>query len=208
MTLMPARGASIVTVRAATAATWFISRSAPASAAALVLNGELFTGAHGMAGEFGHIMLTTGSNAPQYAAGKPGILEALASGPAIARRAAEVLTARKSAVPDSLTAKLVFDAARSGADWAVQVRDEAIGHLARGVAAAICAYDPERVVIGGGVSRAGDTLFVPSCARKSNACCRVILKAKLKLCRRRWATPRRCGTRGGIGTGDFLKAKR
>ncbi|MCY3021405.1 MAG: ROK family protein [Planctomycetota bacterium] len=127
----------------------------------VILDGKLYRGAHGLAAEFGHMVMRTGPDAPQYAAGKPGVLEALASGPAIARDGALALRGLGRPVPANFGAKHVFDAARNGEAWAVEVRDRAVEELARGVAAVICAYDPERVVIGGGVSLAGDALFEP-----------------------------------------------
>jgi len=127
----------------------------------VILDGKLYRGAHGMAAEFGHMVLHPGPNAPQYAAGKPGVLEALSSGPAIARDARAKLAELKLPVPEKLTAKDVFDAAGRSENWACDVLGDAIGHLGRGVAAAICAYDVERVVIGGGVAQAGKLLFEP-----------------------------------------------
>ena len=140
----------------------------------VILDNKLYRGAHGMAAEFGHMVMHPGPNAPQYAAGKPGILEALASGPAIGRdgsNAREKLGTRATRKPQlftemeaklgMLTARDVFEAAKNKEGWALEVRDNTVNHLARGVAAVICAYDVERVVIGGGVASAGDTLFVP-----------------------------------------------
>ena len=127
----------------------------------VILDGQLYRGAHGLAGEFGHMVMDGGAHAPQYATGKPGILEALACGPAIAREGRAKLQSLGKTAPPGLTAKDVFDAARAGETWAIAVRDQAVAHLARGVAAAICAYHFERVVIGGGVALAGDALFVP-----------------------------------------------
>jgi glucokinase len=127
----------------------------------VILDGKLFRGAHGMAAEFGHMVLDALPDAPQYAAGKRGVLEALASGPAIAREGKVALALAGKPVPETLTAKHVFEHARAGESWAKAVLDVAIGHLARGVAAVICAYDLERVVIGGGVALAGDDLFIP-----------------------------------------------
>lgn len=127
----------------------------------VILDGKLYRGAHGMAAEFGHMVLHPGPNAPQYAAGKPGVLEALASGPAIAREGRNKLAQLKQPIPDKLTGKDVFEAAAKGQAWAREVLNECIGHLARGVAAVICAYDVERVIIGGGVSLAGAQLFDP-----------------------------------------------
>ena len=127
----------------------------------VILDGKLFRGAHGMAAEFGQFVLDDSPDAPQYAAGKPGNLEALACGPGIAREGKLALQQLGKPIPENFTAKTVFDAARNNEAWAVAVRDTAASHLARGVGMAICAYDLQRVVIGGGVSLAGDVLFVP-----------------------------------------------
>lgn len=140
----------------------------------VILDNRLYRGVHGMAAEFGHMVLQTGPNAPQYAFGKPGILEALASGPVIGQQGSasrDKLGSRfqkkvqffteMEAKLGLLTAKDVFDAARNKEAWALEVCSTAVRDLARGVAAAICAYDVERVVIGGGVAMAGETLFVP-----------------------------------------------
>jgi glucokinase len=124
----------------------------------VILGGKLYRGAHGMAAEFGHIVLQSGPDAPQYAAGKPGVLEALASGPAIERDAAAALRKLGRPVPAGFGAKYVFE---SGEAWAIDVRERAIGHLGRGVAAVVCAFDLDRVVIGGGVALAGEALFKP-----------------------------------------------
>jgi glucokinase len=127
----------------------------------VILDGKLYRGAHGMAAEFGQFILDDSAHAPQYAAGKPGTLEGLACGPAIAREGRAALKRLGRALPEHLTAKDVFAAAKNGEAWALEVRDKAVSHLARGVAAAICAYDLQRIVIGGGVALAGETLFAP-----------------------------------------------
>ena len=127
----------------------------------VILGGKLYRGAHGMAGEFGHMTLRGETGAPQYASGKPGILEALASGPAIARDGRAALQRLGKTVPPDFNAQTVFDAARSGEPWAIDVRDNAVSELGRGIAAVLSAYDLQRVVIGGGVALAGDAFFVP-----------------------------------------------
>lgn len=127
----------------------------------VILDNKLYRGAHGMAAEFGHLVLHPGPNAPTYAASKPGALEALSSGPAIAREGRAALERLNQFVPDTFTGKDVFDAARAGEAWAKETLAVSTDHLARGVAAVMCAYDLERIVIGGGVALAGDTLFVP-----------------------------------------------
>jgi glucokinase len=130
----------------------------------VILDDRLYRGAHGMAAEFGHLVMHPGPNAPVYAASKPGALEALASGPAIAREANRLRVAAGLPEIEGLTARDVFDAADGKEKWAREALQTGIGHLARGVAAVLSAYDLERVVIGGGVSFAGDALFTPLCA--------------------------------------------
>lgn len=127
----------------------------------VILGGKLRRGAHGLAGEFGHIVLDGSDGAPQYAAGKPGALEALASGPAMEREGRAALVRTGRAVPENFSAKSVFDAAEAGEEWAVETRARCVAQLGRGIAAMVCAYDVERVVVGGGVALAGDALFVP-----------------------------------------------
>ncbi len=127
----------------------------------VILDGKLRRGPHGLTGEFGHMVLNGNADAPQYAAGKPGALEALASGPAIEREARAALLRAGRAVPENLSAKTVIEAAESGEEWAIETRARCVTQLARGIAAVVCAYDVERVVVGGGVAMAGDALFVP-----------------------------------------------
>ena len=74
----------------------------------VILNGQLHRGAHGLAGEFGHMILDGSPDAPQYAAGKRGALEAFASGPAIARDAAQALKALGKNVPAELDGARCF----------------------------------------------------------------------------------------------------
>ncbi len=126
----------------------------------VILDGKLRRGAHGMAGEFGHVILEGAADAPQYAAGKPGALEALASGPAIEREGRAALGRAKISVPENFSTKSIFDAAQAGGEWAVETRRRCVAQLGRGIAAMVCAYDVERVIVGGGVSAAGDALFV------------------------------------------------
>ena len=127
----------------------------------VILNGQLHRGAHGLAGEFGHMILDDRPDAPQYAAGKRGALEALACGPAMARDATAALNARGLPAPADLTARDIFAAAECGESWARAVLLNAVAKLGRGMAAVSCAFDVERVVVGGGVALAGETFFAP-----------------------------------------------
>jgi glucokinase len=135
-----------------------------------VSDGRLFRGSTGNASEFGHQTLLP--DGPLCGCGNRGCLEALASGKSIARRARELVSGgnvpRGSLLlrmvkqdPDRLTAKHVAAAARKGDRTALAVWEEAVGYLGLGVANIINILNPERVVIGGGVAKAGAILFRP-----------------------------------------------
>ncbi|MFN8473994.1 MAG: ROK family protein [Anaerolineae bacterium] len=128
----------------------------------LVLDGRIFEGAHGLAGEIGHMLVAPGG--PPCPCGRRGCLEAVAAGPAIARAAVARLAANpepRSALRGlpSLTARNVAEAAAGGDDIAREVLDEAFGYLGLGVANAAVLLDPGCVVLGGGVTRMGEPLF-------------------------------------------------
>lgn len=120
----------------------------------IVLDGHLYRGARGLAGEVGHTVVAP--DGPLCPCGKRGCVEALAAGPMIARAYAE--KAGLSAPP---TAEEVFQRAANDDPLARIVLDRAIDGLGLGIANAINLLDPDVVVIGGGVSNAGDALFVP-----------------------------------------------
>jgi glucokinase len=128
----------------------------------IVLDGKIWHGLKDAAGEIGH--MTLAPNGPLCGCGNRGCLEAIASGPSIARRAREALAAGRSSrlgeVP-SLTAADVVRLAREGDEVAREVWEETVRFLGLGVAAAIMILAPERVVIGGGVTEAGEFLFEP-----------------------------------------------
>ena len=130
--------------------------------AGIILDGKIWHGLKDGAGEVGHMTLVP--DGPLCGCGNRGCLEALASGPAIARRAREALaTGRESSlrdVPDP-TAADVARLAREGDALAGEVWRETVVCLGLGVAALITILAPERVVIGGGVAMAGDVLFEP-----------------------------------------------
>jgi glucokinase len=116
-------------------------------AAGLVLDGELYRGARGLAGEIGHAIVD--GNGPTCTCGQRGCLEAFASGPAIARRAA---------VDD---AREVYRQAAAGDRDARALVDDVGRRLAWAVHLLVLTYDVRRVVIGGGVSHAGTTFAEP-----------------------------------------------
>ena len=128
----------------------------------IVLDGRLWHGLADAAGEIGHV--TVRPDGPLCGCGNRGCLEAMASGPSMVRRAKEALasgrTSRLQAMAD-FTARELLQAAQEGDELAREIWDEAVRCLGIGVAGVITILAPERIVIGGGVSRVGDFLFVP-----------------------------------------------
>jgi glucokinase len=130
----------------------------------VIVRGELVHGVCDGAGEVGH--MTVLPDGPECGCGGRGCLEALCSGTGIARRARERLaggaaSSLSSLSPNEVTARAVAEAARAGDALASQVWDEMIHYLAVGVGNLFNVLAPEAVVIGGGVSEAGEQLFGP-----------------------------------------------
>lgn len=128
----------------------------------VILDGKLLGGAHGCAGEIGHITVSAPDKKP-CTCGKFGCLEQYASANGIVRMAKERLISDNAPsalrTVENLTCKDVFDAAKNADELAVSVLDEVFEYLGEAVASACCVCDPECVIIGGGVSKAGDYLL-------------------------------------------------
>lgn len=124
-------------------------------AAAHVVAGSAAVGAHGAAGELGHILVRP--DGPPCGCGRSGCLEAIASAAAIARRYAELAGAGDA----PLSAAEVARRAEAGEPTAARVWRDAIEALADGLATAQALFDVERVVLGGGLAQAGAFLFDP-----------------------------------------------
>jgi glucokinase len=134
--------------------------------AGLILDGGLYRGTHGMAGEIGHTILDP--QGPHCICGARGCLEAMAAGPAIARLGEEAVESGVDTVlrlrgrePAGVTAQVVYDAAREGDAAAQAIARRIARYLAQALYLMIMTYDVERIVLGGGVSRAGDAFFQP-----------------------------------------------
>lgn len=133
--------------------------------AAIMINGELYSGNQGSAGEFGHITLK--KNGPLCSCGNKGCLEALSSANAMVKEVQEqIQKGRKSLISDmikkkhkNLEAKTIFTAAAGGDRLAKDVISRAMEYLSIGIAGLINLMDPERIIVGGGLSLAGDFLF-------------------------------------------------
>jgi glucokinase len=128
----------------------------------LIIRGGVVHGVADAAGEVGH--MTVQPDGPLCGCGSRGCLEVLCSGTAIARRARERLLSgnvHSSLSGKSITAKLVAEAARDGDALAREVWDETVYYLGIGIGAVISILAPEAVILGGGVSLAGDQLLEP-----------------------------------------------
>ncbi len=134
---------------------------------AIVNEGKLHRGASDAAGEFGHMVIDL--NGPLCGCGNRGCLEALASGRNIARRAQQLircgrpstLVALAGGSTEQVTAELVYRAAAEGDELAQQVTADTARFLGIGVANYLNIFNPDIVVILGGVAAAGDALFTP-----------------------------------------------
>jgi len=133
--------------------------------AGLLLNGQIYRGVTGSAGEIGH--LTIDENGPVCACGNHGCLEAIAGGRAIALQAQEAVRKGKrtqmAAIQpvESISVREVAAAARRGDLLAQQILAKAGTHIGIAIAGLINLFNPGMIVVGGGVARTGDLLLEP-----------------------------------------------
>ena len=133
----------------------------------LILNGKLYHGASDVAGEIGHS--TIDSTGRRCKCGNYGCLEAYTSGPAIAERAREALSNEEESILadmvegdlERITAQTVYDAAQRGDAIAREVVRDTARFLGAGIANLLNIFNPDVVVIAGGVTQAGEALFEP-----------------------------------------------
>lgn len=131
----------------------------------VICDGRLLRGYRGLATEIGHMIIDP--KGPECTCGNRGCLEALASGTAIARDAIRVVSAGLPTVmdemvegkPEDITAEIVVRAAVLGDAAAMEIMRRVTVSLGIGVANVMHLYSPEIVIIGGGVSRAGEQLL-------------------------------------------------
>ena len=128
----------------------------------IVIDGRLFTGAGGLAGELGHIVMMNEE-------GQVSTLEREAAGPALARYAVKrnragatsAITEMVGRDLDAVTGRTVGQAAQAGDPLAVETVERAGRLVGYGIASMMHLFNPEIFVIGGGVSALGDLLFRP-----------------------------------------------
>ncbi|AGK98668.1 ROK family protein [Clostridium pasteurianum] len=125
-----------------------------------VLNGQVYRGNTSNALEIGHMTLE--KDGPRCNCGNYGCAEALASGTAIGKRGKEaVLGEEPTSLKnyDDVTSYEVFLEAKKGDKVASEILDKSLEYLGICVANLIITFDPETVIIGGGVSKGGDIVF-------------------------------------------------
>ena len=133
----------------------------------IVIDGQIYHGTSDVAGEIGHT--TIDSTGRLCKCGNYGCLEAYASGPAIAARAAEGIVAGVATrLPEyvggdlsKITAQTVYQAAFANDEYALEVVRDTAKFLGAGVGNLVNIFNPDVVVIAGGVTMAGDRLFLP-----------------------------------------------
>ena len=131
----------------------------------VLIGGEVYRGASGAAGEIGYLPLFDTDEASDGL----GPFEHAAGGTAFARLAKDVVASghgralldRAGGDPDAIDAEVVFAAASDGNAAARRILAEIVERLARGIAAAVIVLNPSTVIVGGGISRAGETLLSP-----------------------------------------------
>lgn len=134
----------------------------------IIIDGKLYHGSSDGAGEIGHASIDPKGRLCKC--GNLGCLEAYASGSAIAERAQETIMAEgirsqmldlAGGNVDKVTCNMVFEAAKSGDSLALRLVEETGRYLGTGIANLLNIFNPDTVVIGGGVIQSGDALLAP-----------------------------------------------
>jgi len=133
----------------------------------VIINREIYRGETECTGEIGHT--TVDYNGPKCSCGNNGCLEVMAAGPAIARRAVKAIReGRKTVITElvednlnQITAAVVARAANQGDRLAREIMEKTGEYLGTGIANIINLFNPQMVIIGGGVAQAGNLIFDP-----------------------------------------------
>ena len=131
----------------------------------IIVGDTVVEGEHSHGGELGHLRIDLPDRGRLCGCGARGCLEAYASATAVTARAREAMAAWRgpttlkkyfTANDDELTAKVVFDLALAGDEAATKVMDDTAYYLALGACSILATVDPEMIVIGGGMTAAGE----------------------------------------------------
>ena len=157
---------SVAGVSAGTASSVFITIGTGIGSG-IIIGGKIWNGFHGIGGELGHVILAL--NGVPCTCGNHGCLERYCSATALIRMGREAVVKNRDSLiltsvgddPLKIEARTVIDAARKNDPTAVRVYGEYIDNLAQAIASVVNFLDPQVIVIGGGVSKAGDFLLNP-----------------------------------------------
>ena len=127
---------------------------------AVVVDGHILNGTHGCAGEFGHITVCSDGEARQCGCGKLGCLEQYASATGLVRTAYNLLELGTPSVlaTENLTAQAVTKAAENNDALALLAVEDMANKLGQAMAGVAAVCDPQLIIVGGGVSQAGEFL--------------------------------------------------
>lgn len=128
----------------------------------IIVGGRIYEGFAGMAGELGHIQVVPDLEAIQCGCGQMGCVETVSSATGIIRMATEAVERGERtslSMVERIMAKDVFDAAKAGDEVSIRIVKRAAHYLGRTMATLAVVLNPERFIVGGGVSKAGDVLF-------------------------------------------------
>lgn len=129
----------------------------------VIIGGKIIAGSNGAAGEIGHIPAVFGDDAETCGCGKKGCLETVGSATGIVREAKKLLAkSEEDSVlrgMEEFTCKDIFDAAKDGDKLSMEVVDKLAYYLGNAIAGIAAVTNPQVIVIGGGVSKAGKFLL-------------------------------------------------
>ncbi len=152
----------------------------------MILNGELYKGHSGYAGEFGHIQIER--NGDLCYCGKIGCLETIASGRAVSKRARQdIANGKNSIIINQVNGDLskinldtVIKTAKMGDQYAIELMEDMGEQLSRGIATLVHLFNPEAIFVGGEIAEA-ESLIKDPIRQKLNKYTMLILKNDVKI---------------------------
>lgn len=137
--------------------------------AGIFINGSIYRGPTGSAGELGHMILDFSHDAPLCGCGNRGCFEALASGTAIARKAKEIFAIHPDSLLSSwvgidgeITAQLVVNMARKGNRFALKILKDTANIIGIGFANIVNLFNAEKIIVTGSLVEAEDLILKPA----------------------------------------------